>query len=339
MIGIVFLLQTQGAFTEVPSTCLEPIRSLAENPAYQAFRAGIPKMVGPVGEKRWFKVLLQPGIEALIGLKALANLYARSRELGPGLSFQAKLLRLLHISYDVNEEGLQQARDAGPLMVVSNHPFGIADGMSLLDMIKQVRPDSRLLSTTALAPIPEMNGDDFILMEIHGSDEVAARAHNGRAFKKILGTIKKGGVIIVFPSGSVARYSGKEGRVVEADWNADFLKLVFHTKANVLPIFTEGQNSFWYHIPNWVTARIPERLLRYRWVLKMKEAIELLPTARLTRELFNKSNRLLRFRVGDLQRFDSLRAKYNPDAPEDLKRMAADLRQTTLNLGAQLPSR
>lgn len=302
---------------------------LSDNPAYTAFREAILQGVGSARDKAWYRLVGQPSLEWLIALKLLAELYANSLRLDPDMGFEAKLLELLNITYRIHGMGLDQVRTGRPLLVVANHPFGIADGMSLLHMLKEVRPESLLLSTTALSPIPEMNQGSFILMAVHETNVAAARHTNSRALARILKTLKANQVIIAFPAGRVARVQTKGGQVEEYPWKPDLFKIALKTGADILPIYAVGGNGFWYHLPSHIYERLPEPWKRSGF----GKALDRIPSVLLIREMFRMQNARLRFHIGDLHTADALATRFGGEQPDQAaEKMAEYFRGLTLKL-------
>jgi putative hemolysin len=81
-------------------------------------------------------------IERLTGQSRLKRLYLENqRRPRLGESFWDAAVRQLELRVDYDSEQLQAIPAAGPVVVVANHPFGVADGLVIGQLISKVRPD------------------------------------------------------------------------------------------------------------------------------------------------------------------------------------------------------
>src|SRR6478609_6840469 len=104
--------------------------------------------------RRSFMAALKKPLEHMLGLDRLNEHYAAVQS-RPG-DFAARSLSALNITYDVSPEGLTRIPKTGPLVIVANHPFGGLDGLILSALVRQVRPDAKILANFLLQRIPEM---------------------------------------------------------------------------------------------------------------------------------------------------------------------------------------
>ena len=58
--------------------------------------------------------------------------------------FVRGLLHSYHILFDVAESDLKKIPKKGPFIIIANHPLGIVDGLLLLYLIGQIRPDFKI---------------------------------------------------------------------------------------------------------------------------------------------------------------------------------------------------
>ena len=64
-------------------------------------------------------------------------------------------IRLLGVRLRFDEAALAAVPPRGPLLVVANHPFGVADGLALGDLVTRVRPDTKIMTHSLLCQPPE----------------------------------------------------------------------------------------------------------------------------------------------------------------------------------------
>jgi putative hemolysin len=136
------------------------------------------------------------------------------------------------IRIDTPAEEIARIPATGPLVVVSNHPSGLVDGMVLAEMVNRVRSDFKILTRSLLTGIPEV--EEFMI-PVPFPHEDNARELGLQMREDTLAHLKAGGVIILFPAGKVAMSEGWWGPAVEGEWNVFTHKIVRSTGATILP--------------------------------------------------------------------------------------------------------
>ena len=81
--------------------------------------------------------------------------------------------------------------------------------------------------------------------------------------KQAMEHLKNGGVVAIFPSGTVAASETMFGPAIEREWNPFTSKLIQRSNAEVLPVFFPGANSRLYQIANQISATLRQGLLLY----------------------------------------------------------------------------
>ena len=107
-----------------------------------------------------------------------------------GLEFIDELIKILNINFLYDVEELQKrVPKSGPVIVVSNHPFGGLESILLIKILSQVRPDVKIVSTQLLQKIDPIR--EFFLEEdtfqrkndkstlTSGTDPASAHLENG----------------------------------------------------------------------------------------------------------------------------------------------------------------
>ena len=229
-------------------------------------------------ELRWAKkpaALLIGLAERCIRLDQLNRVYASAHRQAGGESFVQKVLRVMNVNYIVTAQDRIKIPRTGAVIVVANHPFGMIEGLVLVDILQQVRPDTRILANYLLGRIPEMH-DHFIFVDPF--NEKHSTAANIKPMKECLRWMRGRGILGVFPAGEVAHLDWQTRSVQDPPWTEDIARLVRHAKASVVPLFFEGANGPLFQLAGMVHPR--------------------LRTAMLPREFMNKQHRTIRVRIG-----------------------------------------
>ncbi len=225
--------------------------------------------------------------------RGLTTAYRRYDQAEETDDFLAFALDALQIRAGITPAGRARIPATGPLIVVANHPLGGVEGLVLLDELRRVRPDVRVLATGFLRSVPEL-APWFIFVDVFGGG-AAARSNTG-PLRQAVRWVRQGGALLVFPAGEVSHFDWRQRQVTDPAWNENLGGLVRLTRSPVLPVFVGGINSLFFQ-----AAGLVHPALR---------------TALLPRELWNKRGSTIPLRVG------------TPVSAERLGRLEGDARIT-----------
>ncbi|MGC9953222.1 MAG: lysophospholipid acyltransferase family protein [Rhizomicrobium sp.] len=188
------------------------------------------------------KRLVIRAIERMTGQPYLRWLYEDYRNHPPvGESFWDSAIRRLELHVTCNEAKLATWPKAGPLVVVSNHPFGVLDGIVICHLVARVRTDFRVLTNSVLYRADEIK--PFMLpIDFAESKEALKTNLKSRAAAKA--HLTGGGCLVIFPAGGVSTTPTMwSRRAVDADWKTFAARMITQARAPVAPVFFAGQNS------------------------------------------------------------------------------------------------
>ncbi len=192
-----------------------------------------------------------------------------------GIEFAKKLIEHLNIKCDINPKDLEYIPKTGPLIIVSNHPYGAIDGLIMLKTIGEIRPDIKILTNFLLSYIPNLEDSFFPVNPFTDRPGLKSSIAGLKMAKEHL---NNGGVLGLFPAGEVSSNNNKQKVVKDICWQNSIIKLIQSSGATVVPLFFSGQNSAMFHF--------------------LGKIHPLLRTVRLPHELSNKKNKSLSLRVG-----------------------------------------
>lgn len=206
--------------------------------------------------KRWFI----RSIEGLSGRNRYAALYERWRAESVGRSAHVfgEMLDIIGVKMDV--AGIWPPRDLpeAPLVIVANHPFGIGDGIAVLALAERLERPFRVMIHKDLLKVPEM---EPYSLPVSFEETKEALAINMRTRHEAVRLLKEGVTIIVFPAGGVATAKRGFGRAEDLPWKIFPAKLIQAARANVIPVFFEGQNGALFHIASKISLTLRLSLL------------------------------------------------------------------------------
>src|SRR5215470_13728141 len=94
---------------------------------------------------------LESTLERLLVLDRFNDLYEQVRQNTDQSCFVKRFLETLNVRPRVTANDLSLVPKQGPVVAVSNHPFGLIEGAILADLLTAVRPDVKIMANHLLA--------------------------------------------------------------------------------------------------------------------------------------------------------------------------------------------
>lgn len=185
----------------------------------------------------------------------------------PGIPFVQGLLKDLDITIKIKNEEVLQNLPEGGFITVSNHPFGALDGIMLIKIVGEHRPEFKVMVNMFLNHISAMR-PNFIDVDPLASDDPAKRAVSMKGIAETLRHVKEGKPIGFFPAGAVSKFKWTWGlRIQDRQWQPTIMRLVQKMNVPIIPIYFHGHNSVWFTflgMVNWRlrTLRLPAEVFR-----------------------------------------------------------------------------
>lgn len=214
-------------------------------------------------------------IELLTGKIKLKKLYDQYLlENNPPENFWNDAIKKLKFNLKTNYKKGSFIPKSGRLIIVANHAFGVADGVSLCSVISNIRQDYKMITHKVLRQADAVK-DKIIPIDFSPNKE--AILSNIDARKEAEKVLRNDGVIIIFPSGQIATKEDLKitTKADDGDWKQFVSKLILKTKSPVLPSYFEGQNSQLYHIASKMGLTFKYSLLMYELTRKIGDTINL----------------------------------------------------------------
>jgi putative hemolysin len=161
---------------------------------------------------------------------------------------------------------------SGPLVVVANHPHGLADGLVAMDFLLRARPDALVVGNRWLRQIP---GIRPWLIEVNPFSPDAADPGNVAGTRRILAHLRAGGCILTFPAGEVSSLRLKSRRVDDPVWSPQVVRMARKVGASILPLRIEGRNSGLFQSLGLVHPKVRTMLLLREFLYHRGKVIRL----------------------------------------------------------------
>lgn len=187
-----------------------------------------------------------------------------------GFDFVEQTLRYFDFSLRLSDRERARIPASGRVVIAANHPLGSLDGLALLQLVRQVRPDVKVVANEILSAVKPLH---TVLLPVNTVRGATAKTN----LKNIRKHLESDGALIIFPAGEVSRF-GARG-VKDGVWQNGFVKIASATKSPILPVFVAGRNSVFFYSLSFLAKP--------------------LSTLWLVREMFKHSHNTVDARVGN----------------------------------------
>ncbi|MBQ7041231.1 MAG: 1-acyl-sn-glycerol-3-phosphate acyltransferase [Muribaculaceae bacterium] len=245
-------------------------------------------------------------IERTICQEQLNDLMAKNGD-KTGAEFCAGVLESLNISYDVAGEEKLPSIENRRVIIVSNHPLGALDGMTMIDYITKLYGGNvKFVVNDLLMAIKPLSGV-FLPINKHGKQ---SRNSSNAIDEAMAGNDP----IIIFPAGLCSRRQ-PDGTVRDLKWRKMFVNKSIEYHRDIIPMYFDAENSSFFY-----------KFAKLRVRLGLKFNIEMIY---LPREIFRSENAKFSIKIGNSISWENLMRGKNA------LRQAAEIKDIVYNLKNQ----
>jgi len=210
----------------------------------------------------------------VLNISTLNKIYDRNKHLSD-LEFINALLDEFQINFEIPEEDLRRIPKKGPFITISNHPLGGIDGILLLKLLLEHRPDSKIIANFLLHRIEPLKP---YVMPVNPFEDRKDVKSSVMGFKNALTHLREGHPLGVFPAGEVSTYRDDK-LVIDKPWEPAAMKLIKKAEVPVVPIYFHAKNSKLFY--------------------RMAKLNDTLRTAKLPSEMLTQKDRVIKVRIGN----------------------------------------
>ena len=210
----------------------------------------------------------------VLNISPLNKIYDRNKHLSD-LEFINALLDEFEIEFEMPEEDLKRIPKTGPFITISNHPLGGIDGILLLKILLEHRPDFKIIANFLLHRIEPLKP---YVMPVNPFEDHKDVKSSMIGFKNSMRHIKDGHPLGIFPAGEVSTHN-EDKQIVDRAWEPAAMKLIKKSKVPVVPIYFHAKNSKLFY--------------------RMAKMSDTLRTAKLPSEMLTQKERVIKVRVGN----------------------------------------
>lgn len=224
-------------------------------------------------------------------ISTINKIYNRNKE-KQNLDFLNALIDEFQIDFQIPEEDLKRIPKTGPFITISNHPLGGIDGILLLKLLIEHRPDFKIIANFLLHRIEPLKP---YVMPVNPFENHKDAKSSVAGIKNALLHLKEGYPLGIFPAGEVSTY--KDGKLmVDKPWEEGAVKLIKKAEVPIIPIYFHAKNSRFFYM--------------------LSKISDTLRTAKLPSELLSQKDRVIKVRIGkpiqvkDQQEYQDINAFY-----------------------------
>jgi putative hemolysin len=203
--------------------------------------------------------------------------YAKARRMADAIAPLTGAQALEHVSrllsLEVAHRGLEHVPRTGRLVVVCNHPTGIADGVAVHDVLKDARPDACFYANSdAHRVAPRL---DEVLIPVEWVEAKRTRERTRLTLQMTRDALEAERCLVVFPSGRLARRQ-PDGQLADPPWAPSAVSIARKYEARVVPVHVAGPWSTLFHLFNRVSPELRDITLFHELLNKQGQAFSLI---------------------------------------------------------------
>ena len=230
----------------------------------------ISKVLG-VSKYGFFGTFIGWLLMKLLSISTINKIYNNHKH-KKDVDFLNGILGEFKIEFEIPEEDLKRIPKDGPFITISNHPLGGIDGILLLKLLLQERPDYKIIANFLLHRIEPLKP---FVMPVNPFETHKEAKSSIAGIKSALQHIRNGNPLGIFPAGEVSTY--RDGKLmVDKPWEEGAVKLIKKAQVPVIPIYFHAKNSRMFYVLSKIsdtfrTAKLPSELLsQKRRVIKVR---------------------------------------------------------------------
>lgn len=223
---------------------------------------------GLTGSTLW--PLVRPPLHALLG-------YDKARAMVDAIAGVGGRAALEHVSrllaLRVSIRGLDNLPKTGRVVIVANHPTGIADGVAVYDALKAARPDILFYANADAHRVCARF--DEVLIPVEWVEAKRSRERMRLTLQMTRDALNAERALMIFPAGRLAK-RGPDGQVADPPWAASAVSIARKYDAPITPIHVAGPWSTLFHLFDRVSRELRDITLFHELLNKTGRRFELI---------------------------------------------------------------
>jgi putative hemolysin len=209
--------------------------------------------------------LVRPAVYAALGYRKARAMAQAMDGMGgvQSMDYASDLLTL-----DVTVVGAEHIPASGKVVIVGNHPTGLADGVAVYDALKPLRPDLVFFANSDAHRVNPRLGEIFIPVE--WVEEKRTRERTRLTLKLAHEAFEAGRALVIFPSGRISL--SDHGVLTDPPWAPTAISLARKHGAPILPMHVAGPPSTLFNLLDHVSLELRDITLFHELLNKRGKA-------------------------------------------------------------------
>ena len=175
-------------------------------------------------------------------------------------SFVEAVLEHFDVTVSLKKQEMDHIPSYGRVVIIANHPLGALDALALIDLIKEVRKDIKIVANAFLSQFDNLS--DLVIPV----DNMSAKMTKS-TLESIYEALDQEKAVIIFPSGEVSR--ARPNGIKDTPWKSGFFKIASKTQSPILPVYIKAKNSKSFYVlsmlnRNLATVTLPHEMFKAR---------------------------------------------------------------------------
>jgi putative hemolysin len=213
--------------------------------------------------------LLRPALYRLLDYdraRAMADAIADL----PGPAALETVSRLVDVR--VEARGLDRIPRSGRLILICNHPTGIADGIAVYDAVKPLRPDICFYANADAHRVSPRLTE--VLIPVEWVEAKRTRERTRTTLQLTRQAMETERALAIFPAGRLARRDAR-GRLADPPWMTSAVALSRKYAAPIIPLHLSGPASTLFHLFHRVSSELRDITLFHEMLNKAGRRFDL----------------------------------------------------------------
>ncbi|MEM6728211.1 MAG: 1-acyl-sn-glycerol-3-phosphate acyltransferase, partial [Pseudomonadota bacterium] len=163
------------------------------------------------------------------------------------------------IAKNVTHKGLSNIPASGPALIVSNHPTGIADGVILQHVMREVRDDAYVFANADIIRV--LTNFDTMIAPVEWREDKRTRAKTRETMVYTRQAVDEGRIGIIFPSGRLSKRVGL--RLHERPWMSSAAMIARKFDLPIIPVNIRARNSSLFYLFDFLHPTLRDITLFY----------------------------------------------------------------------------
>ncbi len=206
-------------------------------------------------------------LEKLLHLDEI-NVFIDENKHLKNFAFLDAILKHFDFHYKISNQNLRKIPAEGRAILVANHPIGSLDGLALLRMVYDIRPDVKIIATPLLTSIEPLKG---LFLPI---DNISKKISHKTNLNNIYQTLEDNQAVIIFPAGEVSRITPKG--VKDGQWKTGFLRMAEATSSPIVPVYVDSRNSASFYAASMLFKPLGTLMLIHEMFKQKSNTVEFL---------------------------------------------------------------